>query len=393
MTVWYNDNYHQRHFQDSSDMKVLLAVMGQPADTSSDEEKLEQDGSVRTEEQPQPTEVRGRIATLFRSADAETWTPEGYRDAFPPLWQIAPGNLEEYPVQGNKVVIAAWNYKERMGMYKIMLNRSAKYFAALGLRNEGNILWGLPLQHGWQFQTGRLAHPFNSTSCGHRDGENLCISEHSWWACANYALAIIPFLGALESGLFGYLPYEVEMLPPDERKDDFCHNIVECNNQAPKAMAGWRDYFKYLSYTERNPEAFHFSKDEALKYMWKAHVLSLSYALPRCQDRLKFLSGPESAFGEDWGNAVDFIAATRFSTDLITINHFQTGLPPRKLLEGDRAPLIKDFTPAQNKVLFMLSSLRKTNEKMGGTLLVLWKMAMSTEAGRKAGRDLIENMV
>ncbi|XP_060114668.1 protein LEG1 homolog [Heteronotia binoei] len=333
------------------------------------------------------------VATLLSLAPAETWTPEGYRDAFPPLWHLAPGSLEEYPVQGNKIVVAAWNYKERLGMYKIMLNHSAKYFAALGPNNEDNILWGLPLQHGWQYQSGRLADPLNFTSCGHEDGVNLYISVHSWWACANYALAIIPFLGALESGFFGDLPYEVEMLPPDERRDDFCHNTVECNNQAPKVMAGWRNYFKYLSSTAWNSEAFSFSKDEALKYMWKAHVLSLSYALPKCQNRLKFLSGPESAFGEDWGNAVDFIAATRFSTDQMTTNHFQTGLPPRQLLERDRAPSIGDFTPTQNNVLFLLSSLRKTNEKMRGTLSVLWKMAMSTEAGRKAGRALIESVV
>lgn len=51
-------------------------------------------------------------------------------------------------------------------------------------------------------------------------------------------------MGALESGLFDDLAYEVEILPPDEQKDDFCHNTVECNNQAPKVMAAWKDYFK-----------------------------------------------------------------------------------------------------------------------------------------------------
>ncbi|XP_054849886.1 protein LEG1 homolog [Eublepharis macularius] len=334
------------------------------------------------------------VAPLLSSATAETWTPESYHDdAFPPLWHLAPGNLEDYPIQGNKVVVAAWNYKERMGLYKLMLNHSAKYFAALGANNEGNILWGLPLQHGWQYRSGRLADPLHFTSCGHKDGDNLCLSVHNWWACANYALSIIPFLAAVESGFFGNLPYEIEMLPPDKQKTDFCHNIVECNNQAPKVMAGWREYFKYLLFTARNPEAFSFSKDEALKYMWKAHVASLSYGLPKCQNRLKFLSGPESAFGEDWGSAVDFIAATHFSTDQKTTNHFQTRLPPRKLIEEDRAPLIADFTSEQNKVLAMLSSLRKTNERMGGTLLGLWKMAMSTEAGRKAGRAFIENFL
>lgn len=94
------------------------------------------------------------VATLLSSAPAETGTPEGNHDAFPPLWHLAPGNLAEYPVRGNKILIDAWSYKERMGIYKIMLSHSAKYFAALGENNEANILWGLPLQHGWQYQSG-----------------------------------------------------------------------------------------------------------------------------------------------------------------------------------------------------------------------------------------------
>lgn len=60
----------------------------------------------------------------------------------------------------------------------------------------------------------------------------------------NYYLSIIPFLGALESGLFGELPYEIEVLSPDEARADFCHSIAECNTQAPEVMSSWKDFFK-----------------------------------------------------------------------------------------------------------------------------------------------------
>ncbi|KAJ7341917.1 hypothetical protein JRQ81_007823 [Phrynocephalus forsythii] len=291
---------------------------------------------------------------------------EGFSDAFPPLWESAPGTFEDYQRKGNAIVINPWNYRERLGLYKILLNASAKYFAGFGPNNGGNILWGLPLQHGWQFRTGRLADPIPVTGCGHKDGDYLCVSVQSWWACMNYYLAVIPFLGALDSGFFGELPYTVEMLPPVEQQVEFCHNTTECKAQAPAVMASWSDFFKYLLSTGPNsesPATVFFSQDEALKYMWKAHVQSISFARPEFQNRLKYLSSPESTFGEDWATAVDFIAATHFLTDQNTTNRFQTGLPPRLLLEGDKAPLIADLTLTQNKVLFLLGALRKSNEK------------------------------
>lgn len=81
--------------------------------------------------------------------------------------------------------------------------------------------------------------------------------------------------------------------------------------------------------------------------------------------RIKYFSGPESRFGESWRTAVDFIGATRFSTDQGNTNHFQTGLPPRMLWEGDIAPFIGDLTAVQNKVVVLLSVLHKTNDMMG----------------------------
>lgn len=75
-------------------------------------------------------------------------------NVYPPFWDLAPENVLDFPVKDNKIVIRAWNFQDRLGVYKSLLNASAKYFAAFGPQNSGNILWGLPLQHGWQFRTG-----------------------------------------------------------------------------------------------------------------------------------------------------------------------------------------------------------------------------------------------
>ncbi|NXS82870.1 LEG1H protein, partial [Erpornis zantholeuca] len=282
-------------------------------------------------------------------------------DAYPPLWDLAPESLLDFPVKDNKIVISAWNYRERLGVYKSLLSASAKYFGAFGPQNSGNILWGLPLQHGWQFHTGRLADPSGVTSCGYENGEHLCQSVRSWWSCMNYYLAIIPFLGAVEAGLFGQLPYEIEILPPEERKDDFCYSVKDCWSHMPKLMDDWKAFFE----VNKGSAAFSFKLDDALGLLWKAHTTSIAYALPKFQDRLKYLSDPEANFGKDWSNAVDFIGATHFLTDLPTTNNFQAFLPPRMLVEGDVLPSISDFTPEQNKVLISMRALHKANKLTG----------------------------
>ncbi|KFQ43712.1 UPF0762 protein C6orf58, partial [Nestor notabilis] len=209
----------------------------------------------------------------------------------------------------------------------------------------------------------------------------------------NYYLAVIPFLGAVEAGLFGQLQYEIEILPPEEQRDDFCYSVADCRSRIPDLMNAWKAYFE-VKHKATSPATFSsFKLDDALSLMWRAHVASIAYARPKFHDSLKYLSDPEANFGEDWANAVDFIAATHFSTDLLTTNNFQVFLPQRMLVVGDVIPFICDFSPQQNSVLLSLSVLYKTNKLTGGLLLSLWQKAMSTEEGRKIGQNLITDMV
>uniref|UniRef100_A0A8C0EEK9 Chromosome 6 open reading frame 58 n=1 Tax=Bubo bubo TaxID=30461 RepID=A0A8C0EEK9_BUBBB len=271
---------------------------------------------------------------------------------YPPLWDLAPENLLDFLVKNNKIIINAWNYQERLGVYKNLLNSSAKYFTAFGSQNFGNILWGLPLQHGWQFRTGRLADPSHVTSCGYEGEDLLCISVRSWWSCMNYYLAVIPFLGAVEAGLFGQLQYEIEILPPEERRADFCYSVADCRSHIPKLMDDWKAYFEVNNFT--------------FLFHSLAHVASIAYALPKFQDR--YGDEREANFGEAWADAVDFIAATHFSTDLLTTNNFQAFLPQRMLVEGDVLPSISDFSPQQNRVLLSMRALHKANQLTGRSL-------------------------
>ncbi|NXI51169.1 LEG1H protein, partial [Chloroceryle aenea] len=308
------------------------------------------------------------VTVALSPATATAWTEnDAIREAvYPPLWDLAPESLLDFPVKDNKIVINAWDYQQRLGMYKILLNSSIKYFATFGSQNFGNILWGLPLQHGWQFRTGRLADPSKVTSCGYGDGDPLCISVRSWWSCMNYYLSALPFLGAVEAGLFGQLQYEVELLPPEEQRADFCYSVADCRSQIPKLMDDWKAYFEVNNFFFMSSATFSsFHLDDALHFMWRAHVASIAYALPKFHDRLKYLPASEANFGEDWANGVDFIAATHFSTDFLTTNNFQAFLPQRMLTERDVLPSVSDFSPQQKRVLLSLRALHKANQLTG----------------------------
>ena len=71
-------------------------------------------------------------------------------EVLPPLWNEAPSSLAEYPLMNGTTTIDPWNYTQRLGLYKILLKETTEAFRCFGPENKGNVLWGLPLQHGWQ---------------------------------------------------------------------------------------------------------------------------------------------------------------------------------------------------------------------------------------------------
>lgn len=65
----------------------------------------------------------------------------------------------------------------------------------------------------------------------------------------NYYLAVIPFLAAVEAGLFGQLQYQIEILPPEEQRADFCYSVADCRSQVPNLMDEWKAYFEVNNFT------------------------------------------------------------------------------------------------------------------------------------------------
>ncbi|XP_043920081.1 protein LEG1 homolog [Protopterus annectens] len=315
---------------------------------------------------------------------------------YPPLWNLVPESLKDFTIQDNRTIINPWNYLQRMGLYKMLLAATAESTAGAGSNNSGNFLWGLALQHGWQFQTGRLSDPSSSSLCGYQNGDNLCISARSWWACMNYFLAVIPFLAAVNAGYFADWPFAIDISPPAEFREDFCYSVDDCQSSMSKVMEKWKQFFEYhkISNTNHNnvTTSLIIEEDRVLHYLWTAHEASIGAALPKCKQRLQYLSSPEVNFAVSWANAVEFIAATRFLTNFHQTSLFQRSLPHRMLTENDYAPSIPDFSAEENRTLQVLNWIYKGNYFTGGRLLDLWRNSMCTKAGKAKGRLLMRYM-
>ncbi|KAF3831908.1 hypothetical protein GH733_000720, partial [Mirounga leonina] len=233
---------------------------------------------------------------------------------YPPLWKESPGQFSDYKIENGKYIINFWHYPERLGTYKTLLNRTAKYFAKFSPENERNILWEQPVHHGWQYHTGRLADPTQSTDCGHKSGDHLCISVDSWWADLNYYLSTMPFLAEVDSGIMGISSDKVTFLPPSNDQMNFCYNVSNCQSSFPGAMK-----------------------------------------------KLKYYSKQEADFARSWALFVDYLAPPHFPTTLIRTYEFQKELPRRMLVSGDNVPFISDFSGFQNTILFALNLLHKVH--------------------------------
>uniref|UniRef100_A0A8C5ZVV4 Protein LEG1 homolog n=1 Tax=Marmota marmota marmota TaxID=9994 RepID=A0A8C5ZVV4_MARMA len=275
-------------------------------------------------------------------------------DEFPPLWKESPGQFSDYSVENGKYIINPWNYSERIGMYKILLAQTARYFEKFAPEDEQNILWGLPIHHGWQYHSGRLADPTLRTDCGHDSGDPLCISVDSWWADLNYYLSTIPFLAAIDSGLMGVSADNVILLPPSKDQTNFCYNVSSCHSSFPEAMKMWNKFYKVARFDYFMKNNFH---------------------------------------NDDVSNIMDYLAPSLFPTTLDRVCEFQKGLPPRTLVSGDPAHFISDFTDLQNKVLLGLKFLHIMHKYSGTLSLIVWKTLMELKVARKLFLEILEFIV
>ncbi|CAM4847770.1 unnamed protein product [Rotaria magnacalcarata] len=95
--------------------------------------------------------------------------------------------------------------------------------------NTSNILFALPSQFGWQYDSNRL---FTNNT--------LAMSLDSWWPAANYYLSVIPFLTDVDVGIIPHESFRII------KYEHFYSNSSDCSHQVAKSMKQWKKCFVQL---------------------------------------------------------------------------------------------------------------------------------------------------
>lgn len=332
---------------------------------------------------------------LFVGDDINLEREGDFHSLLPPLYDDVM-ELSLYPKdETGAFVVEVWDYLQRMSLYKYLIEHTPHclYDSEAHDMDRNNILWGLPLQHGWQFESGRLLTSNNDTN----------ISSDSWWGAMNYYLSVIPYFGAVDAGLAPMISIKYN---PDPTI--FCDSPSFCYDD----VKPWKKFFLHANATkdscsENNEDAklkvnintpiadaidFNLTHgmESLLSLLWSAHLHSIDSALPKFSSKLLLLPEPEQTFGSAWATIVDFIAATFFPCDLPTTDILQKLLPPRLLQDGDQVPFISDFSRLQNRAVLFIDGLDMINTASNYHAESWWRhRAMCTERERALGREMI----
>eukprot|EP00729_Bicosta_minor_P008929 gene8929-35408_t len=298
------------------------------------------------------------------------WEP-----GIPTGWEDVPSDMtgfEKTTTKDGSIIFTAdpWTYAGRLGLYKTLLGATTTLHWDDGW---GNPLWGLPLQFSWQHDTGRLLDGSGSSGGGGSGGATGIVNTSSWWGGMNYFLSVVPFVAAVDAGIFANaLPrdaaFNIRRPPPDAHKGTvFCVDFSSCAIVAPNATAAWRTFFGHAVNGSLDTPA------KAVEYLWRAHVHSLHEGIPQTEPLLKLLpSKAEADFGLGWANLVDFVAAMQYDVDYNQTNTMQ-GLvvPPRMLTDADKPPHIKDFTGRVDAQKALIGFLADPKHDVGAILKLL----------------------
>ncbi|XP_041952124.1 liver-enriched gene 1, tandem duplicate 1 isoform X1 [Alosa sapidissima] len=336
------------------------------------------------------TGVVAALALLATVAQAAVVTENGY----PIMWEKAPVELKDFPaVDADEVTINPWEYLQRMGMYRLMLNHTNQYMGCMGPGPNDSPLWGLPLQLGWKLKSGRLVDPTAASTCGQESGDPMCISPKSWWACVNYYLSVIPFLAAVQTGLIGDGDIKITVQSPPEGAEDYCTNFMDCFAKYPDLMSKWETFFKTVKAVSESEATDMEKRNQIMSTMWAAQQASLQQATTSCSERQKSYSKPEISFAVSWVSSADYVSAAYFQSNMEKSRRFMTPLPSRVLTDADSPPNVPDLSAEENHALYIFSWMNSVNKLLGNTLVNLWNKSMCSDAAREKGRQLLDDLI
>ncbi|XP_072499391.1 protein LEG1 homolog isoform X2 [Notamacropus eugenii] len=287
-----------------------------------------------------------------------------------------------------------WDYRDRLSMYKLILNYSAKYFTQFGINNTGNEFWALTIFYGILYQTRRYNDPSNYLVNGRPQKESF-ISVKSGWSGINYYVIVPFFLAALKSNFFGPLSYPMELLQQEELRSDFCYSFEECNASYPQVMAGTLKIFEYLQAREKtsnnseNP-TYNTDMEKITHYIWSRHQNGIDAGKPLFYDNSQFYSTDEKHFAEGFLTTVEFLEAANYPSDMKNSTIVLSTFPHRKLTIGDWFILGWNFNISEKVLLIITKIISGINNISGGAFFNIWKKIMMSESARKNAQFLVK---
>ncbi|KAM8791853.1 protein LEG1 homolog [Rhynchonycteris naso] len=318
--------------------------------------------------------------------------------SYPPFWDQINGDIAEFPVKNNKIIIDPWKYMDRLLMYKIIITKSNKYFAWFGQNNSSNVFWALALFYGKLYKTDRFSEPPHSAVCAYDALAPGCISLNSGWGGLNFYVIVLLFLTAIESEFLWDLPYEVELVPQEEYRYDFCYSIVECRVSFPQAMDAANRLYEYLQSREivaiiRDIPKYSIDEDTAILYMWEAHQAAIDIGTSKFDDISFYSSKTERDFTMDFLLSIEFVEAALYRPYFESSAELLVGFPYRPLIDQDRDILKSNFSIREKALLILVKLISEINTITGGNFFTIWNKAMNSELVRVIGRHLLKRLL
>ncbi|XP_036271090.1 protein LEG1 homolog [Pipistrellus kuhlii] len=319
-------------------------------------------------------------------------------DSYPPFWDQINGDIAEFPVQNDKTIIDPSKYIDRLRMYKILIEKSNKYFAGLGNNKTDNVLWTLTIFYGKLYEGDRLSDPSNSSVCAYDAETPGCVSINSGWGGINFYVIVLYFLAAIESEFLKDLPYQVELVSQEEYRSDFCYSIAECRASYPQAMDTVNRFFKYLmsrevTYIIKDVPYYNIDEDTVILYMWEAHQVGIDIATSKFSDVSFYSSETERDFSLDFLVTVEFLEAALYRPYFEIGTELLEGFPHRLLTDQDRIVLTSNFNIREKAFMTSVKLISKTNKLTGGAFFTIWNKVMNLKPARSLARFLTNRLL
>lgn len=277
-----------------------------------------------------------------------------------------------------------FKFKERMAAYKLLIEALNPH-KALGTQHELNMFWGFVSQLDWQWRSGRLSDPKDFGTEASLKLE--IISVDSWWGCCNYALSIIPLIGAMQLAI---IPAIEISLPKAASPKKFARAggssrpwIVP--KAFEKALHKWRTFFRALMLLQPTND-----QEKVRLLIWDAHLETITVATKLYERELALLPTNEQIFGCGWTRMVDFLGSAAWRTDLSYLIEVGRGnLPNRVLTNNDRFGAMSDVDADTNMTILNIASLGEQSKLRFWVSRYLWARAMRTRAARDESGKLL----